>query len=211
MLIEFSSVNLTIAYHPTLSFVLLFCLSKTVLGLELHYSLPPWIPSPSPLTRESPFHPSYHHSILVATSDGVLRHHSPKTRCFDSRLSTFEKVVVYLLSTMDFILSLADDYVLDKAWAWAFPALPRSLSGVEPSSASYTNARLRGASSKVASPSSSAISNLTASIASALSGRSSSAAASASENAVAQQVMDASADWQSLKGVSAFSRDSFLR
>lgn len=110
---------------------------------------------------------------------------------------------------MDFILTLADDHILDKAWAWAFPALPRSLSGVDSSASSYTDARL-GASSKVASPSSSAISNLTASIASALAGRSG-AAASASENAVAHQVMDASADWQSLKGVSALARDSWIR
>lgn len=107
---------------------------------------------------------------------------------------------------MDVILSVADDYVLDSVWAWALPALPRSLSGVDTSPA-FRSAGA-GSSSKAASPSSSAISNLTASLASAWASRS--ASGSPSEG-VAERVMNATADWESLKGVSAWGRDHMLR
>jgi lathosterol oxidase len=104
---------------------------------------------------------------------------------------------------MDVILSLADDYVLDSVWAWALPAIPRSAS--DSTIGSYKSTAL-GASSKIASPSSSAISNLTASLANAWSSRNSAAA-----DSIAGQVMDAAADFESLKGVSAWGRDNIIR
>lgn len=106
---------------------------------------------------------------------------------------------------MDVILKFADDYVLDSVWAWALPALPRSIS--DSSVASYRTAAGVGASSKVASPSSSAISNLTASLARSWS----STRSAATSDSVAGQVMDAAADWESLKGVCAWSRDNIIR
>lgn len=109
---------------------------------------------------------------------------------------------------MDVILSLADDYVLDSVWAWALPAVPRSLSGVDSSSIAHSKASGFGSSSKVASPSSSALANLSASLASVLGGRS---AALSAQDSLTQHVIDTSAEWQSLHGASLLGRDHFLR
>lgn len=93
---------------------------------------------------------------------------------------------------MDVVLSVADQLFLDRFWAWAVPALPKSL----PIDLPDTNLDLGV--SKPAAPTSSAISNLTAHLANAWHGSRSSAVAS-------------EANWEALQGVSAWGRDHFLR
>lgn len=110
---------------------------------------------------------------------------------------------------MDVVLRIADDYVLDKAWAWALPAVPRSLSSVDASLLSYATA---STSQKVASSSASTIYNLTAHLANALGSRSGSAeAVNSAREGLSSHIMSSTAELEALQGASAWGRDYIWR
>ncbi|PWN32464.1 putative sterol delta 5,6-desaturase [Meira miltonrushii] len=92
---------------------------------------------------------------------------------------------------MDFVLQMADDLVLDRFWAWAVPALPRSLANAGSSHHAVSNT-IRSSKVAGARPSSSTTSNFTSHL----------------SNAWAS---NATSGMEALDGVSAWGRDHLLR